>query len=447
MEPSTLNFSTNIPVRKEVDIFIAGGGPAGVAAGVTAARQGQSVFLAEGHTCFGGMGTAALVPVFLYFTDGVHFLAAGIGEEIYHSMRSRTHLYLDNAASVVNINSETLKRVYDDLVLESGLDFSFQTRIIGLQMDGKRATHAICSAKSGLFAVKARVFVDATGDGDLAAWAGAPFEKGDISGQMMPGSLCSLWGDIQWEQAHKTAISQGHFLETAFADGVFSIHDLHLPGIFQVGKHVGCGNLVHTFGVDSTDEASVTRALVQARKTMSEYEHYYKNYLTGFENMELVTTGALLGIRESRRILGDYVLNVEDFKNRAVFPDEIGRYCYPVDVHPAVPNKDTYAQFDQEYRRQYVYKKGESYGIPYRCLTPQGLDNILVAGRCISVDRIILGSIRVMPGCYITGQAAGMAASLAAKNNITTREVNIGQLQNSLKRIGAYVPNAAAAEA
>jgi hypothetical protein len=441
MTESTLNFSRNIPVRKDVDIFIAGGGPAGVAAGITAARQGARVFLAEGHNCFGGMGTAALVPVLLYFTDGVNFVSSGIGREIYETLRGCTHLYLDDPAGEVSINSEVLKRVYDDLVVGSGLDFSFQARVIGVETTGNRVTYAICSAKSGLFAVKARVFIDATGDGDLAAWSGAPFEKGDEAGRMMPGSLCSLWADIDWEQAGQTAGSQDRFLEAAFANGEFSIHDLHLPGIFQVGKHIGCGNLVHTFDVDGTDEVSLTRALLWGRKAMGEYERYYKRYLPGFEAMELVTTGSLLGVRETRRIQGDYVLSVDDFKNRSIFEDEIGRYCYPVDIHPSIPNEDTYSQFSQEFRRDYRYQKGESYGIPYRCLVPLGVENLLVAGRCISADRYIQGSVRVMPGCYITGQAAGMAASLAVENHTTTRAVNIHQLQGRLKQFGAFLPN------
>ena len=128
-------------------------------------------------------------------------------------------------------------------------------------------------------------------------------------------------------------------------------------------------------------------------------------------------------------------------QNRAVFEDEIGRYNYPIDIHPSIPNNETYAHFSQEFLHEFRYRKGESYGIPYRCLTPRGVDNLLVAGRCISADRYILGSIRVMPGCYITGQAAGMAATLAVENNATTREIPIPTLQQRLKQIGAFLPN------
>lgn len=157
--------------------------------------------------------------------------------------------------------------------------------------------------------------------------------------------------------------------------------------------------------------------------------------------MELVSTGAILGIRESRRIIGDYILNVEDFKNRAVFDDEIGRYCYPIDIHASKPDPAAYKKFEEEFTKTYRYNKGESYGIPYRCLVPKNLSNVLVAGRCISSDRYIQGSVRVMPGCYITGQAAGTAAAIAVAGNTHTRGFDTELLRKKLRDMGAYLPN------
>jgi len=259
---------------------------------------------------------------------------------------------------------------------------------------------------------------------------------------MMPGTLCSLWADVDWDTAYKGGLVSGRdHLEEAFRDKVFTIEDRHLPGMWCVGEHVGGGNIGHTFDVDGTDERSLTQALVQGRKSMVEYERFYREYVKGFEKMELVATGALLGLRETRRVLGDYVLCLEDFRNRAVFDDEIGRYCYPVDIHASSPDEASFAQFEKEYKTL-RYEKGESYGIPYRILTPRGLDNVLVAGRCVSSDRTILGSIRVMPGCYITGQAAGMAAAMAVEKNTSTRGVDIQELRKRLKEMGAFLPNA-----
>jgi hypothetical protein len=432
-----LIFKRTIPVRHEVDVFVAGGGPAGVSAALAAARQGSEVFVAEGQACFGGVGTAGLVPAYMRFSDGYHFLADGLGREIYERMKQYADTPTDDPNRSVSINAEALKRVYDDLMQASQAAFTFHTQVIGVEVEGGHVTHAICAAKSGIFAVKAGLFVDGTGDGDIAAWAGAPFEKGDEDGNMMPGTLCSLWFGVDWDRVEGP---QSKALEQAFADGVFTIQDRHLPGMWRVGKRVGGGNVGHTFGVDGTDERSLTEALLWGRKSMVEYEHYYEQYLAGFEDIYLAATGSLLGLRETRRIIGDYVLQLEDFKTRAVFEDEIGRYNYPVDIHPTTPDPADYAKFEDEFKRL-RYKDGESYGIPYRILTPQGLDNVLVAGRCVSSDRFMQGSIRVMPGCYITGQAAGIAACLALESGVSVHAVDVPELQQRLKKLGAYLPN------
>ena len=274
----------------------------------------------------------------------------------------------------------------------------------------------------------------------------APFEKGDAQGRLMPGTLCSVWCDIDWETwlANRPAGPQpdGHMLEKAFAEGVFTVPDEHLTGMHRIGEHLGGGNIGHTFGVDGTDEVSLTKALVWGLKSMKEYERYYKRYLKGFEKTQLVTTGSHLGVRETRRIMGDYVLSLDDYKRRATYEDEIGRYAYPVDIHPLRPGKDTCERHRKEFDETLRYAKGESYGIPYRILTPRGLDNALVAGRCVSTDHYVHGSLRVMPGCYITGQAAGVAGALAAKKGVSVHALDVKELQRRLKAIGAYLPNA-----
>ena len=440
----TLEFSRSIPVRHDVDVFVAGGGPAGMAAAVTAARQGCRVFLVEGQGCFGGMGTAALVPAFMQFSDGVHFLAAGFGEEVYSRLKARRALADDRPDLSVSINVEDLKRVYDQMAEEAGFGFSLLTQLIGVEAQNGRIEHVVCAGKSGLFAVKARVYIDATGDGDLAAWAGAEFEKGDAQGRMMPGTLCSLWANIDWERANALPQHQKFRLEDAFRDKVFTQEDWHLPGIWHVGPGMGGGNIGHMFGVDATDERSLTESLLLGRKIVEEYEIYYRQYVqNGFEEMHLVGTGMLPGIRESRRILGDVVLELRHFEERANFDDEIGRYSYNVDVHAATSSKDDFAAFEKDHTTL-RYKPGENYGIPYGVLLPRGLENGLVAGRCVSTDRYMQSSLRVMPGCYITGQAAGMAAALACELGCGPREVPVSALQRRLVKMGAYLPNFAA---
>lgn len=435
---ATVKFQREVPVRHDVDVFVAGGGPAGCAAAVMAARQGARVFLAEGHSCLGGMGTAGLVPAFMQFGDGVTFLAAGFGEELLERLIAAGGTYPagpdGDRTGCYPILPEVLKRVYDALLEDAGVAFSLHANLIGVEMAEDAVQTALVWGKSGLYAVRAKVFVDGTGDGDLAAWAGAPFEKGDAQGGMMPGTLCQLWAGIDFPAVQAAGGGpQNAHIEQASKDGVFSYCDKHLPGMWFLAPGIGGGNIGHTFGVDATDERSLTKALVWGRKLAPQYERYYKEYLKGYEQMRLVATGSLLGVRETRRILGDYVLCLDDFRRRASFDDEIGRYCYPVDIHVARPNDETeYQRFQKEFA-ELRYQKGESYGIPYRCLVPRKLRNVLVAGRCVSTDRFLQASLRVMPGCYITGQAAGVAAAMAAASAGDVRAVDVNELHRRLR--------------
>ena len=433
-------YSKEIPVRHHVDILVVGGGPAGCSAAWAAAKQGANVLLLEGHTCFGGLGTAGMVPLFMSVGDGEHLLSAGFASGLYKRLYPKMDLNtgIQSEGGSLAIKAEELKRTYEDILIEMDVPFAFQSQLIDVQTYERKIKRAIFAAKSGLFAVEAKMFVDCTGDGDLCVMAGASYKKGDENGNMQAGTLCSLWAGINWDKVEKP---DNRELETAIKDNIFAIPDRSLPGMWEISSIVGGGNIGHLFGVDGTDERSLTKAFIRGRKYMREYERYYKEYLCGFEQMELITTASLLGIRESRRINCVKTLEVSAYEKRAVFDDEIGRYCYSIDQHPVNNSMEEFEKTYNDFKTSHL-KKGESYGIPFYSLVPVDLDNVLVAGRCIGTDRKMHGSMRVMPGCFISGQASGCAAALCSNKGIFPTDLKIPILQKALIDFGAYLPNA-----
>lgn len=442
MGAGQIAYERRLPVRIETDVMVCGGGPAGVAAAVAARAAGARVFLAEGFTCFGGMGTAARVPVFMQWGDGVRDLACGFGTRF----RDRLLAAGGMPGQWRAFDFEVVKRTYDQVMTESGADFLFHTKVIDAIVEDGAVRSAVCASQSGVWAVRAKVFVDATGNGDVAVQAGAPFEKGDAAGRLMPASLLSSWSGIDWARWRKESprIPQpfGAELARAAADGLFKEPDLHMTGLYAFPDGFATANVGHVFGLDGTDERSLTKGYLRGRESMQEYQRYFREYLKrGLENVRLMETAAFMGVRETRRILGDYVMTLDDYMRRAVFPDEIGRYAYPIDIHPSSADKAAYERHREEFDRLYKYGKGESYGIPYRVLCAKGVKNLLVAGRCVSTDQKVQASIRVMPACYLTGQAAGFAAAMAADGAGDVHAVDVPRLQRKLADFGAYLPN------
>ena len=202
---------------------------------------------------------------------------------------------------------------------------------------------------------------------------------------------------------------------------------------------MGCGNLGHIYESNPLLETELTRCFMEGRRQAAMLTSFYKNNVPGFAQSELCATASQLGIRESRRILGEYVLKYPDYLDRRHFPDEIACFAYPVDVHAGRNNRKAQASVEIELERTRM-APGENYGIPFRTLLPRNTENLLVAGRCISTDRKMQSSIRVVPGCMLTGEAAGVAAAYTVNEQCTLRTLDIKIVQKYLCDSGVYLP-------
>lgn len=436
------NFINGLEVLAESDVVVTGGGPSGLGAALAAARNGAKVVLLEQTGALGGMASIGLVPMLAYTTDGVNITAAGICMEIASEVVARMGIEkFDNYWQ--SINPEIFKKVCDEKVTAAGIKVYFGQKVAAVERNGERITSVVAAGPRGLKRVIGKVFVDATGDAAVTAFAGAQFECGDKNGKTMSPSLCVQYAGIDWEE-YLASEKAGRNYRTIWFEhlnaGKIPLQEHHFVGIFKTGPSVGTGNLGHIYGVNGINEDDVTRGYIEGREVAGIIHRFFRDYVPGFSRSELVNTASLLSVRETRRITGDYCLNFKDYLNRAVFPDEIGRYSYPVDIHSSSTDADEQRKVEER-MRETGYKDGENYGIPYRALLPQGISNLLVAGRSISCDREVQSSIRVMPGCFITGQAAGTAAALSLNYHGVTREVKADQLRTALReKLGAYLP-------
>jgi glycine/D-amino acid oxidase-like deaminating enzyme len=438
-----------LPCNDSFDVIVVGGGPSGCTAAAAAAREGARTLLIEASGCLGGSGTSALVPAWCPFSDKEKIIYRGLAEKVFTRAKEGMAHVKSDALDWVPIDAERLKRVYDDLVTEAGVTVLFQTMLSHVARDASgRVTSIATTNKSGLSLWSAKVFVDCTGDADLVAWAGGEFHKGDAEGKrLMPATHCFLLANVD-EEAYKNGPWLGpknpkspifEILRSGKYPLITDAHCCHnLVGPGTVGFNAG-----HLFEVDNTDPASVSSALMLGRKMAAQFRDALAEYHPAFAHAFLVATGSQVGIRETRRIVGDYILTLEDYLARRSFPDEICRNSYFIDIHWA---KEEVAK-DPEQHKQWEkscvhYGAGESHGIPYRCLTPAGLKNVLVAGRSVSCEQVVQGSIRVMPVCLAMGEAAGLAAALAARSaEKDVHAVDTDHLRQRLREENAYLPD------
>lgn len=446
---NTYRLTRDIPAEASRDLVVAGGGPAGAAAAICAARLGARVLLAEATGCLGGMGTSGLVTAFDPMADGQRMLVGGLMREIVETMQRRGMLGPQVTPDFYNrryhvwtpFQAEGLKLLLDELAAAAGVEVRFFTRVIDADAAGGLVRGVVLHNMEGYRYVPARTFVDATGDAILADLCGAPCRQaGRDTPRAMPGTLCSLHAGIDWARMAGSGVRQWEAIKQAVADGHFTQPDLHLPGLSQVGATTGYLNGGHIFNLDALRCQSLSDGMMLGRRLAREYVAFYRKYLPGCENLELVTTAALMGVRESRRIVGEYELTIGDYLVRRQFPDQIGVFNKFVDVHPYDCSKAELDRFQREMSTTGRLKEGECFGIPYGILVPKGSQNLWVAGRCNSSDIPVHGSIRVMPAAAMMGQAAGTAAVQALRTGQPACGLDTAELVAMLRTQGAHLP-------
>lgn len=412
------------------DLLVVGGGLTGVAAAVAARRKGvKDVMLIERYGFLGGMATAGLVnPFMTYFKSGSsrdkeNQLVFGIFQEILHMLDE-----LGGLRDKTTFDAEAMKLTLSRIAMEAGVKLLLHTRLTGVVMTDNSTIEGInIISKSGNHFVKAKVFIDCTGDADLASMSGVPCKKGrDEDGSMQPMTMCFRVANVdrakmppkgEIDELYREAVSRGE-IHNPREDVLF--FDTMQPDVIHF-------NTTRIIQKDGTNAEELTQAELEAREQCWEMFWFLKKYVAGFENAYFQMTAPQIGVRETRRIEGQYTLTADDVLEGRVFDDSICYCAYVIDIHNPLGSGTVIRHL----------RKGSFYGIPYRCLLPKGIDNLLVAGRPISATHEAHSSLRIMPTCAGLGQAAGTAAALSIKDSVSPSSVDGSVLRDVLVEDGA----------
>lgn len=422
--PVIVEPSREIPVVEEVDVLVAGGGPAGMIAAIAAARTGARTLLVEHHGFLGGNLTAGSVLNIRSFTDGKKQVIGGIAAEFVDRLRKEGGTtQTASEGGYVRHDPEVTKFVAQEMVLESGARILLHTQVAAALVSDRVFRGIVVENKSGRSAILARVSVDTTGDGDLLARSGAAFNKSD--GELQPMTLVFMLGGAdRWPEGLDPETRRRVAQEVE--EGTFPVKKgVTLFALSRKGEYYA--NATRIAG-DCTDARDLTRGEVEGRRQAMGIVKWLRKHAPGFENARILSTASQVGTRESRRMVGVYELTREDVLSYRHFEDDILSCHYYIDIHR--PGKGNEA---------IQLEPGRNYGIPYRCLIPRDLDGLVVAGRCISATHEALGSARVMAIAMGMGHAAGTAAALSALAGHPPRKLDPPLLRSTLRKQGALL--------
>lgn len=425
-----------IPVVDSVDVCVVGGGSAGVAAAVSAARCGRTVALLERHGFLGGTLTAvtlgSICGLYAVTEESIRQIVGGLAAEIVerlkrHDGAGEPRRWLKTASLPYDVFA--LKRALDEFVLEAGVRLHFYSPVLDVVQSAGRITHVISQGKAGRWALKVGQIIDCSGDADVAVMVGASTEL-NLADLQLPTAMFRLGGVApnvldtidrnELQRCLEQAVAAGYDLPRT-AGGIFS----ERPGVvhLNITKVKEQGRAPNPFNV-----AELTRAEVEGRRQVALYEKAFRSYVPGFADSYVLDTGAVLGIRESRRLIGRYALSGDDVLSGARFDDAIACCAWPMEDHSG-----------GQATRWVWLEPGRYYQIPMRCLIPDTVENLVVAGRCASATHNAQASFRVSAQCFAMGEAAGVLASHAFERAIAVAHVDARTVRERLANTGAFL--------
>lgn len=444
-----------MPVNEKWDVIVVGGGVAGCMAAIAASRNGAKTLLIERDGCLGGTMTTGLVGPMMTFHSTDRQVIFGLAQEVVDRLielkASPGHI-IDSSgyvSTVTPFDHEALKLVLQRMVLESKVEVLLHSLVKDVIMDGNIIKGVQVVNKGGNFSFISEQFIDASGDGDIATLSGAPFQLGrEKDGLVQPVSLMFKMTDVNLDELKAYLIShpeiarlgekgasiykqQDLIAVCAFNDLLqdwIKEHKLKLQRdhvlVFSANHPNDLiVNMTRAQEINPIDGWDLTKAEIETREQMFSLVDFLKETIPGFSKSRLITSGSRIGVRESRRIMGEYILTGEDLINARHFPDAIARSSYPIDIH---------AMNESDEDRSVFLPDGKFYEIPYRCLVPLKVENLLIAGRCISSTSDANASIRLSPTCMAFGQAAGTAAAISVQNKVSPRKLDIALLRKTL---------------
>ena len=420
------------------DVIVCGGGPAGFIAATAAARQGAKTALIEKYGFLGGMATAGFVTPLSVFAFKGDLVIGGIPWDFVKRLEAMGGAFIEWPKANVDFDVELYKLCAQRMVLENGVSMLMHTSLIGCEMDGKRIRKVFVENKNGIEALTAKVFIDTTGDGDLAHMAGVPMQK-NPDGELQPASFCFILSDVDTESdlLKKCMYHNGingpsqcrpvreklMKLKEAGED----IPDFGGPWFNNVLHKGSVAVNITRIATNSCDNRDFTRAECRLREDIFKFTDLLKKNFKEFKDCYVSACAPQAGIRESRRIVGVHTVTAEEYVNAYHYEDSISRGIHPIDIHASKGTSQTRIDLKQP-----AY-------VPYRALIAADFPNLLVAGRCISTDRQALASLRVQGSCMGTGQAAGAAAAMSVQSGKAVQNINTDNLVSILKKWGAVL--------